>query len=225
MGRGGGLWRAAGWGAAFAVLLAGVGLAAVLVLDIPATGRDTLPATVVLAVACPGEDGTVETPVVAAVDTASGELTVYDPMTELTIPGTTYDRLRDAYPFGGGAAVAAAVARLEGGPAPGYVVFERDAWVAAVDAAGGLALDSPRPVDVFTGERLFSFPRGEQVLSGAETCEYLKGAAYLTDTERERIAVQFAEALVAVMADVGPDTSGIATDLSDQALVALQGRF
>ncbi len=225
MGRGGGVWRAAGWGAAVAAVLAAVAVAAALVLDLPLTGRDTLPATVVLAVACAGEDGAVGTPVVASLDSASGALAVYDPLAEVTIPGTTYDQLRDAYPFGGGPAVAAAIARLEGGATPGYVVFEQEAWVAAVDAAGGLELDSPRTVDVFTGEQLYSFPRGEQVLSGAETCEYLKGAVFLTDTERERIVEQFAEALAVAVAAAGPDTPGIVTDLSEQAFVELLGRF
>lgn len=220
-----GLWRAAGWGAALAVLLTIAALTAVLVIDVPLTGRDSLPAVVVLAVACAGEDGAVGTPVVVTLDTASGELTVFDPLTEVAIPGTTYDRLRDAYAFGGGPAVAAAIARLEGGPTPGYVVLEEDAWIAAVDAAGGLALDSPGSVEVFTGERLFSFPAGRQVLSGVETREYLKGAAYLADTQRVRIAEQFAAALVAAVSVAEPGSAGIVTGLSDEAFIALRGRF
>lgn len=209
-------------GVVLAVVLAGAGVFAAYQMGLVGAEHRALPGTVVLALACEGEDGAIVTPVVATFDTSTGSLTGHDPLAQVTIPGTTYDRLRDAYAFGGGPAVAAATVQLTGGVEPAHVVLGADAWAAAVEAEGGVTLDSPRTVDVFTGEELFVFPSGRQVLGAADACQYLKGAAYFADTERVRVAEQFAAALAAVVANVEFDTDGVSTDLSAEAFEDLR---
>ena len=216
MGQGRGVGRAVAGGVGAALVITVVAVVYVLASGVLDGDRATLPDEVVIALACEGEDGAIVTPLVAVVTVADGSVRSYDPLTEVTIPGTTYNELRDAYAFGGGPAVAAAIARLGDGTHPAYVILDADAWTTWVDAAGGLEFESPRPVDVFTGERLLSFPAGRQVLEGVETCEYLKGAAYLTDSQRERVAERFTEALARAVAELEPQTAGVTTDLSPE---------
>ncbi len=222
MERRGGAGRAVTAGIFLAIALVAAGAAYVAMYGAPGADRGAVPQMVVLAAVCAGEDGGLQTPVVTLIDTISGEVTPLDPLATVTIPGTSYDNLRDAYAFGGGPAVAAAVGRLTGADEPAYVVLDADAWVTAVDAAGGATVVSPRAVDVFTGEQLFTFPPGPQTLSGADTCEYLKGTAYFADNERERVAEQFAAVAVTSVTVIDAGTAGVSTDLSDEAFANLR---
>ncbi len=195
-------------------------------------GRSAPADLVVIALACEGESGVLVTPVVALLDTATARasLTPVDPLTTTTIPGTTYDQVWDAYAFGGGAATADALGRSApwrqrmSGSKVAHIVVPRDTWEAAVDARGGIEVDSPRELSVFTGTELLTFPAGVIVLDGRRSCEYLKTLPYLTDTQRDVVSVAFADALAAVLADPAlTPASGISTDLAPDTLAGIRG--
>ncbi|MBE0416979.1 MAG: hypothetical protein IBX63_04370 [Coriobacteriia bacterium] len=192
--------------------------------------RSTPPDRVAIALACVGEDEVTVTPVVAVLElgTARPALVPVDPLATTTIPGTTYDRVWDAYAFGGGAATASAISRADLAPqAPahevgGHVVVPQAAFQAAIERSGGLTIDAPSAVSVFTGKRLYTFPEGIIRLSAGEVCEYLKGLPYLADSDRSEVNRQFADAIAVVLSRDGVDEVEIETDLSTEALAEVR---
>jgi len=83
------------------------------------------------------QDGAVVAQLIGLVESGSGgtpTLTDVDPDTRVHVTGKTFDRLGDAFSFGGGAAVAAALPA----PRPAWVAVPQDVWVAAVDAGAGV---------------------------------------------------------------------------------------
>lgn len=120
---------------------------------------------------------------VGVVNTSGGRLRVelIDPLSKVALSGTTYDTLRDAYPFGGGVGVASAWERLRGMRAMPVVTVSERAFATAVDRWGGIEATVPVAANVFDGTRLFSFSTGRQHLSGAQARALLGSAEYLTD--------------------------------------------
>lgn len=125
-------------------------------------------------------DGTrVAGPVVVFERTASGmSATAFDSGAQHVIPGTSYDRLRDTFPLGGPAAVAAAVT---GGKmaSTAWVSLDEAQWSRVADAASGLRVSVPVPTTVFTGTELFRFRAGETTLSGNQAVALAMGAESL----------------------------------------------
>lgn len=127
-----------------------------------------------------------------------GAATHVDPLATARIPGTTYDALRDAYPFGGGAGVASALAEAQGtgSQVPAYVVVDLDGWLALAATGGGpLTLDVPEHMEVFDGEWLYTFAEGVQRIEAGEVAALLSGAEYLEAPQRESLRIQVAEEL------------------------------
>lgn len=158
---------------------------------------------VVLVAAAPDEDGAVVAQIVVLVDVSEPQTQVafVSPATGVSIPGTAYETLADAYPFGGGAGVADAYARAAGGEAPAHLTVGPGALARAVDAAGGVRLTLPADMAVFDGETLFALSEGPGRFSGAELEAVFKGAPYLTDAERAQLDAELGHAFVGLLAE------------------------
>jgi hypothetical protein len=146
------------------------------------------------------------------------------PATGVSIPGTTYNTLADAYPFGGGAGVANALARSRGGKPPAYLAIGPDALVRAVDQAGGVTIELPAAISVFDGERLYALAAGRVTLDGAELGAVFKGAPYLSSRERAALDEELAHAIARLLAESpdgglmsGLDRADISTDMARSA--------
>ncbi len=146
------------------------------------TPRDT--ERVVVSFALPDEHDVDVAQMVMMVDATeeagSVSVEVIDPLVQVMIPGTSYDTLADAYVFGGGGGVADAVGRLVGESDLGWVVLSRETVVTLIDVLGGLSVDIPQDVNVFTGGVLHLFSEGPTRLSGVQFCAYLAGVNHVS---------------------------------------------
>lgn len=178
---------------------------------------------VLIVVASPDEDGSIVAQIVVITDIASGERESVSPALPVSIPGTSYESLADAYPFGGGAGTAAALARAVGEDPLPYVAFGPDELVGLVEGTGGLTLSLPAAVSVFDGDTLYSFEPGKQVFDAREVQALLKGAPYLEASARSRLDVELGEALVDALRESPDLLYSAETNLSDEALDRLRG--
>ncbi len=140
----------------------------------------------------------------------TGSIEVVDPFTEVTIPGTSYTLLRDAYAFGGGQAVVDAYAEargLQNGPA--WVVVPRGDWQALVDDAGGAVTVVPAGANVFLGDKLYAIEEGQQTLSGAELGALVATQATATPGDADRTNEAVGEALGTVLASSWAEVSAL----------------
>lgn len=96
------------------------------------------------------------------------EAKTLDPLSRVVTPGTSSRRLRDAYSFGGGTGIAAAVARSEGGATGEHVVLPYEVWTRWADRAGGVRAEPPHDMNLFVAGELHSLRRGRRTLKGAE---------------------------------------------------------
>lgn len=177
---------------------------------------------VVLVGAGADENGDVVAQIVSIADVSGAGATLepVSPAMSVTIPGTTYDTLADAYPFGGGAGVATALARARGGDPLPYVALSASALEAALEQQGSGKLTLPAPMSVFDGEELFTLSSGAQELTPAEVAAVFKGAPYLSADERAELDIELAELLASLVAETPFDQ--VDTDLSGAAYAALQ---
>jgi len=126
-----------------------------------------------------------------------GEARVVDPTQEVTLPGTSYQTLQDAYPFGGGNAVSRAYARAEGVDSPAWLVLPEDTWTAIVDQGGGVPVQVERGANVFLDERLISIEEGAQTLGGSELAAWWASAPFApSEPAAARVRNAVSEALV-----------------------------
>lgn len=179
---------------------------------------------VVVVAASPDENGDVVAQVITIVDLTAepAALEPVSPAREVTIPGTSYSALGDAYPFGGGSGVAEALARAEGGDPLPYVAIGPEALSAAVKAADGVEITLPSAMSVFDGDDLYTFKAGEQMLDAAELAAVFKGAPYLAAGDREKLDAELASVLASLVADEPDVLAGADTDLDADALEALR---
>ena len=178
---------------------------------------------VLLVAAAPDENGDVVAQIVAVLDlTASPDsLTPISPATPATIPGTSYSTIGDAYPFGGGGAVAAAFARAEKSDPLPYVAVGPDTLAGLLADMEPVRLTLPAGMSVFDGERLYTFGRGATSVDASELAAVFKGAPYLSASERAALDAELSEMLADALAGASPEA--LATDLSPEALERLQG--
>lgn len=197
------------------------------VFESDTVGPDDL-AEVALVAAAPDENGDVVAQIVALVDVDAATLEPVSPATDVTLPGTTYGTLADAYPFGGGAGVSAALARVRGGEAPAYVAVDAASLRSAVAEAGGVRITLPAEMAVFDGETLYTFAPGATTLTADELGAVFKGAPYLSAAQRAELDDELAGMLATLLAEwpdglaAASDTGAIDTNLSPEALGDLQ---
>jgi hypothetical protein len=153
------------------------------------------------------------------------EADAIDSRTEVTVAGTSYDRLRDAYPFSGGSGVAAALgSSSESEPLP-FVVLSAAATAALVGESG-VTLALGEGVAAYRDGTLYRLPAGRHDYRGAELGALLASVDYLTDRDRTLVENAVAEAVARAVAG-DPDAlvalaeqDPSATDLSPAAMRA-----
>lgn len=215
--RGIGLGRSLAYGA-LAGLLAVVAVSGYLWYRTSQEPRSAGSDDVIVALVLPDEEGVVLPRVIDRV--RDGKSTSVDPLTAARVPGTSYDVLREAYPFSGAAGLASALAS-DTEVRPSYVVVDADSWE-QLTGGDSVTIDVPEQIDVFDGERLYTFREGQQDVDSGEIDELLNGADYLGAPARQKIREQIGRALLAMIAESG--THGAETDLTAQELDAwLQG--
>jgi len=186
---------------------------------------------VLIVAASPDDAGAVVAQIIARVDIPTGKLVAEEPSSAVTISGTSYDTLKDAYAFGGGQGVASAYAQLHDADVLPYVAIGPQVLTAAVDAQGGVQLTLPVPMTVFDGEQLFSFAQGPVTLSGAQLAAVLKGAPYLTPAQRTVLNASLAEMYADLLGNwknglaSARDDNKISTDLAPAMFDSLQDCF
>lgn len=162
-----------------------------------------------------GTDGSQVAQLVGMVDASKGRLTVTlaDPWGKVALPGTSADRLRDSYPFGGAAGVSDAYARETSSvPLPAIAVSER-AFVSLVDRAGGVTVTVPGNANVFDGTRLYTFAPGVRRLSGAEVVALLSAGDFLAKpSERDALLAAVANGIADACRTDVPDVAGFVAD-------------
>lgn len=158
--------------------------------------KEAPPETLVVIAESELEDGTKVAGLVAVLDLDAQDreairiekVTPVDTLGSASIPGTSYDRLRDALALGGPELVARlSMAETEGAEADasepseatGWLLLDEDAWAGLVDAAGGAKVKLDGRTTVFTGERLFRFSAGDQTLTGEEAVALVRGSETL----------------------------------------------
>lgn len=154
------------------------------------------------------------------------EADAVDPRTQVTVAGTSYDRLRDAYPFSGGAGVAAAYGASGGSEPVPFLALPADVTADLVGEAG-VTLALGEGVAAYRGGALYRLPAGRHTYRGAELGALLASVDYLADADRSLVENAVAEAVAralvrdpqALASIVEQDAS--ATDLSPGALDAL----
>lgn len=191
--------------------------------------RDVSRVLVILAL--PDEGCHVVAQVVAEVDLAGRHVTSVDPSMSVTIPGTSYSALRDAYPFGGGAAVAQALARARGGEVRPYLVLTREEVQRWLSASSGVDVLVPEAMAVFDGEQLYEWDPGvARISTMSELCAILNGAGYLGADARERVLEWVAEGAVSWIGSNADKIGGVAggtveTDLTTEVLRVVASRM
>jgi hypothetical protein len=180
---------------------------------------------VLVVAASPDDNGAIVGQIVMIADVTStpAALEAVSPALQVTIPGTTYSALGDAYPFGGGAGTADALARARDEEPLPYVAISPEDLEAALEAVGTVSVTLPVEMSVFDGEDLYTFDKGEQTLSAGEFLAVLKGAPYLTMGERDKLDASLAAALAEVIAAAPEVLETADTDLGPEALARLRG--
>lgn len=157
---------------------------------------------VLLIAALPDENGDAVAQVIAKTDLARGTVTSIDPSTTVTIPGTSYSSLRDAYPFGGGDGVARAVATLHAEDPMPWIALGPGAVQRLLEGGARIEVRLEEPMAVFDGERLYEFGAGTVTVANVSDLRaVLNGAGYLPPALRQRMIGDVAAGLVKAVAD------------------------
>lgn len=209
-------------GALSAVVVIALGVGAYLYMG-DRIGPGSAPASqIVVAFAMDGEDRAEVAQLIAVVDLSAGAYSLQDASRTVSIPGTSYTLLRDAYPFGGAEAVAAAIdgGTLKSGTR--WVDVPQDAWRRLVDDGVEVAVTEPFETFDEVTERYTEFAEGTQTVSAEDLWGVVNGVAYLSAGEREAILKQLAASSLERLSAAGPGR-GISTDLDDEEWSAFVG--
>lgn len=181
--------------------------------QLPGQGRSDTGRVLIIG-ALADENGDLVAKVIADADAGSSinDVRSVDPSSPVTIVGTSYGHLRDSYAFGGGAAVTKSYAQLSGGDPLPFIDLGPEALRAAIVAAGGVTFQLREPMNVFDGDRLYTFPAGAVTADPTEFRAILNGAAYLAPAQRSDILAQSAR-IVAELARTYP--GGLAAAIED----------
>jgi hypothetical protein len=207
-----------------AVVVIGVGGYAYLSSTGALTKTQTLDRAVVV-FSSAAEDGAQVAQVVALLTDGGAKIEFVDPTATATIPGTSYTKLADAYPFGGARGVADALAGRAGGRVA-YVDVPESAWTSVLASqvgTGGIGVVLPQSSEVFDGTRLVSFRSGENRVSPADVPHLMQGVAYLGGTARMAVTTQVGVVSLRALGVAAPaDAEMLGTDLSKRAYTRLR---
>lgn len=200
-------------GATLAVVVVAAAVAGLLLLR-PAAKVGTAqaaPSEVVVVFALPGEDKAVTAQMVAAVDYATGAYELVDTTKTVSIPGTSYSALRDAYPFGGAEAIATALADGKAAASTAWVDVSPEAWKRLL--AAGFDTTMTEAFDTYdeTADRYSEFEVGPQHVAVEDLAGLVNGLPYLAETARavptQGLALASLRALAAAKPGPGIETN------------------
>ncbi|MDA3935830.1 MAG: hypothetical protein PF636_03045 [Actinomycetota bacterium] len=173
---------------------------------------------IVVALVTPDEDG-IQLPQVMAhyeFGTAGVDMTPIDPDLEVTLAGSSYTKLKDSYPFGGGDLLAETWAEASGGEVPEWIVVTQEAFLSLVGDQK-IMIDMPADAEVFDGAALFSFESGKAEYSGEEIVALMKGVEYLEVNDRNLVRLQLMGEIASLLSVDGGHTV-VRTSLPDDLL-------
>lgn len=167
------------------------------------------------------EDGAQVAQVVALVTNGGEQVEFIDPEATATVPGTSYTKLGEAYPFGGARGVAEALAGRAGGRVA-YVDVPEDTWKRILPVEG-VDVSLSQPLEVFDGQRLVSFKSGETTVAPGDVPHLMQGIAYLAPADRLATAMYVGKASVSAFGKASEDAvEGLETDLNESAFRVLR---
>lgn len=204
-----------------AALLGGAGYAAYRWADGKSVQTEEISKVLLVAVA-PDDEGSTVAQAIGVLDLDTGGFSAVSPSMKVSIPGTSYESLSDAYPFGGGAGVSEALARARGESPLPYAVIGGEELDQAVGAAGGVSVDLPEPMSVFDGKTLYTFNAGERRLTAEQLEAVFRGAPYASAALRDRLDAELANALLQALRADPSSLDGASTDLSAEALARVK---
>jgi hypothetical protein len=173
---------------------------------------------VVLIFESAAEDGaTVPALIAVVVDRQSSP--VSSEMT-ISVPGTSYATLEDAYVFGGGSAVTGALATVKKQDSVGFIVVPASTWAEALDEAGGAKVTLGQDLAVFGGSELITLQKGARTLSSREVGALLRATKYLPASARASIEETLTLQLTQAVAAQAEPATAFKSDLSDEGLGA-----
>jgi hypothetical protein len=202
--------RAALIGAAIAVLTVGC-LAALVVLHVIPVGTQGPRAADVIALAfvLPGSDGVVAPRTLDIYARSGSGYSVRSvwPMTPALVPGTGGNTLADAYSFGGGDGLMAALKSEPNDAVDGWVIVDASAWL-RLHGSAPVAFELPSQVEVFDGRQLYTFSEGHASVPPDQLPELLQGAAYLSSSENASVRKKVGDALREALVSGGANSAG-----------------
>lgn len=218
----GGFWRAALVGALAGVVVVSAAIIAVrsgVVGKVQAVVKPEAKG-MLLALVLPAGNGTVEPRVIVYYPPGSAPGVVVDPRRRVAVPGSSADRLLDAYAFGGGGGLASAYGQSANVPTPTWVLVDASAWAGL---ASGRTIDVTlsAPMDVFNGVDLVSLPAGSVAVDASQTAVVLSGADYLRTTGRNLVLAGVASGLQHLLVARGASTT-LLSDTTPEQFAAWQ---
>jgi hypothetical protein len=211
-------------GAVCAVVVVAAGVGALVMRGgakggVPSGAATTPPSKVVVVFAMAGEDNAVTAQLVATVDSATGRYELTESSTTVSIPGTSYTALRDAYPFGGAEAVAAALAAGKVTAGTAWVDVSPQAWEGLL--AQGFDTTMTEAFDTFDDltDHYSEFVVGPQHVAVEDLRGLVNGLPYLGAEARLSAMADLAAASMRALKAARP-VAGIETDLTAEQWTA-----
>lgn len=164
----------------------------------------------------PAQDGAMSATLISTVDDT--RMLDVSPETTVSVPGSSYTHLADAFVFGGGGSVVSALGAGAGGSPKAFVSVPMATWRAAVEATRGVSVQIPEEVSVFDGTRLTTIRSGEQTLTADQVSALLRGLPYVTPANRVGLRLALEQQLAAVVATGRPTAAQVDSDLSSSAV-------
>lgn len=136
------------------------------------------------------------------IDLTTGESETLDTLAPTTVAGTSATTARDAFPYGGGDSVSAALSAQTGGEALPWIVLPATLWAKLLDGAGGVDATVERGISAFIDGGLTVVEPGTRRLTGAEAVALAASADFIADSASGRAALSaISEGLGAALGD------------------------
>ena len=161
------------------------------------------------------EDGATVAALISVVE--DGKMLDVSPDSSVTVPGTSFSRIGDAFVFGGAAGVARAIGDANGAPTA-FVSVPQPVWLSAVEATSGVRVDMPLKITSFDGVRLTTIPSGEQTLTADQVAAVLSATPKLTQEESASLRRQLGRSLGGAVAAARPAPGALKSDLPPDVL-------
>lgn len=205
----GGVGRAVVIGALLAVLalLIGGGLLVSGAVELP---RDGAPVERVLVIGTvPLAEGGDAAAFALVIDSRTEKYETLDTLAPTTVAGTSATTARDAFAYGGGDSVAAALSAQTNGEALPWVVLPASLWARLLDADGGVDATVERGISAFIDGGLTVVEPGRRSLTGTEAVALAASADFIADSASGQ------EVLRTIAEGIGSALAGSSLSLSE----------